>query len=85
MDKMEEKKHITISSGWAGMVMTVLLVAIRAFQPNAEPMSDWSFKSWVMLTLPMLFPLWILAGFLLVKASFLLIEGLLEAFSRKRR
>lgn len=67
------------------MAMTILLVAIRAFQPNAEQMSDWSFGSWVMLTLPMLSPLWIAAGFLLVKAAVLALGGLLRSFPRKRR
>ena len=82
---MEEKKRIAISSGWTGMAMTILLVAIRAFQPNAEQMSDWSFVSWVILTLPMLYPLWIAAGFLLVVAAVLVFGGLFSVFSRKRR
>ena len=56
----DEKKTISfpIASGWPGYALTAAIVAIRAFQPGSEPMSQWSFLSWALMTIPALFPLY---------------------------
>ena len=61
---------IPLGGGWPGCALTVAIVAIRAFQPGAEPMSQWSFLSWALMTIPVLFPLyaWITLGSLLLFA-----------------
>ena len=74
------KKSVSIplGGGWPGYTLTAVIVAIRAFQPGAEPMSQWSFLSWVLMTIPVLFPLyaWITLGslWLFTRATFALIE-----------
>ena len=57
---------IPLVAGWPGYALTAAIVAIRAFQPGAEPMSQWSFLSWVFMTIPALFPvyMWIALGLL---------------------
>ena len=61
---------IPLGGGWPGCALTAAIVAIRAFQPGAEPMSQWSFLSWALMTIPVLFPLyaWITLGSLLLFA-----------------
>ena len=46
---------------------SLILVAIRAFQPNAQPMNEWSLFSWFLMTLPVtyVFFLFGLAGILI--------------------
>jgi hypothetical protein len=69
---MEEKKQtsITLGSSLCGTALTGAIIAIRAFQPGAEPMSSWSVTSWLWMTLPLTWPflaflawgtLWLLA------------------------
>lgn len=55
---------IPLSAGWPGYALTAAIVAIRAFQPGAEPMSQWSLLSWALMTIPALLPLytWIALG-----------------------
>jgi hypothetical protein len=55
---MEEKKNtrITLGSSICGTLLTIAIIAIRAFQSGAEPMSDWSVKSWLLMTLPLTWP-----------------------------
>lgn len=57
---MEEKnKNGTVFSfgtGLCGVLLTVAIIAIRAFQPGAEPMSQWSAWSWFLMTLPVTLP-----------------------------
>ena len=55
---------IPLVAGWPGYALTAAIVAIRAFQPGAEPMPQWSFLSWALMTIPALFPLyaWITLG-----------------------
>ena len=47
---------------WAGVFLTSAIVAVRAFQPGSEAMSEWSFASWVLMTVPALLPWWIVAA-----------------------
>ena len=77
---------IPLGGGWPGCALTAAIVAIRAFQPGAEPMSQWSFLSWALMTIPVLFPLyaWITLGSLLLFAR--AVVALLEkAFSGRKR
>lgn len=37
-------------------LLTIAIIAIRAFQTNAQPMSTWSAASWVAMTLPVWLP-----------------------------
>ena len=55
---------IPLVAGWPGYALTAAIVAIRAFQPGAEPMSQWSFLSWAFMTIPALLPayMWIALG-----------------------
>lgn len=77
---VSDRKNISIqlASGWPGYALTAVIIAIRAFQPGAEPMSQWSFLSWVLMTIPALFPLymWIMLGslWLFARAAVALLE-----------
>ena len=77
---------IPLGGGWPGCALTTAIVAIRAFQPGAEPMSQWSFLSWALMTIPVLFPLyaWITLGSLLLfaRAAAALLE---KAVSGRKR
>lgn len=37
-------------------LLTIAIIAIRAFQTNAQPMSTWSAASWVAMTMPVWLP-----------------------------
>ena len=50
------KRSIVFSPGWCGTLLTIAIVALRALQPGAEPMSAWSASSWVWMTLPLTVP-----------------------------
>ena len=39
-----------------GIILTCVIVIVRAFQPNATPISDWSWQSWVWMTIPIWLP-----------------------------
>lgn len=61
----EETKRTTglsFQMGRWGAMLSAVIIAARAFQPNAEPMSSWSFWSWVLMTLPFTYPLLVLAA-----------------------
>ena len=77
---------IPLAAGWPGYALTAAIVAIRAFQPGAEPMSQWSFLSWALMTIPALFPLymWIALGllWLFARAAVALLE---KAVSGRKR
>ena len=54
------KKSRNVSFGcmsWAGVFLSVAIIAIRAFQPNSTPMETWSFGSWMLMLMPVVFPL----------------------------
>ena len=77
---------IPLVAGWPGYALTAAIVAIRAFQPGAEPMSQWSFLSWAFMTIPALLPayVWIALGSLWLFAQ--AVVALLEkAVSRRKR
>lgn len=37
---------------WPSTMLSIAIIAIRAFQANAEPMSSWSALSWFLMLLP---------------------------------
>ena len=85
-DPTRKSVSIPLVAGWPGYALTAAIVAIRAFQPGAEPMSQWSFLSWVLMTIPALFPLyaWAALGslWLLARGAVALLE---KAVSRRKR
>jgi hypothetical protein len=56
---------------WPSTFLTIAIIGIRAFQTNAEPMSQWSAGSWMLMLLPMYLPfmLWLALLFLAAIAS----------------
>ena len=53
----KDNSMLTVSTGLCGVLLTIAIIAIRAFQPGAEPMSQWSAWSWFLMTLPVTLPL----------------------------
>lgn len=57
---MEENNQnrtvFSFGTGLCGVLLTVAIIAIRAFQPGAEPMYMWSAWSWFLMTLPVTLP-----------------------------
>ena len=51
---------------WEGMLLSIAIIAIRAFQANAQPIESWSALSWCLMLVPAVFPLllWIALVFL---------------------
>ena len=88
LNGISDRKSVSIplGGGWPGCALTAAIVAIRAFQPGAEPMSQWSFLSWALMTIPVLFPLyaWITLGslWLFARAAAALLE---KAVSGRKR
>ena len=70
---MEENNQnrtvFSFSTGLCGVLLSVAIIAIRAFQPGAEPMSQWSVWSWFLITLPVTLPF---IAFLVVGALWLI-------------
>ena len=81
------RKSVTVplTSGWPGYVLSAVVVAARAFQPGAEPVSAWSWWSWLLMLAPVLLPVysWAAVGglWLLARAALAAAEA---AFGRKR-
>lgn len=71
-------KSVTFTIGWVNYVLSIAIIAIRAFQPNAQPMCDWSFWSWCLMLLPITWP------FILVALVYVL-KGIVYLFDRKSR
>jgi len=69
-----EKKSLTFSSGWYGLALSAIIIAVRAFQQNAEPMSSWSVWSWFLMLLPVYWPFVLLAAFYVLKLIVILFD-----------
>lgn len=52
-----------------GCALAAAIVAIRAFQPGAEPMSEWSWWSWLLMTAPAFSGFWAWAACFVVWAA----------------
>ena len=55
---MDTDKTPTLKLGCSccGVILTAVIILVRAFQPNAIPISDWSWQSWVWMTIPIWLP-----------------------------
>jgi len=73
MNPYPARKIIAIQmvAGWRGCALTAVIIAVRAFQPGAEPMSEWSWQSWLAMLIPAMLPLytWAAVGFLWLFAT----------------
>lgn len=80
MEASKERKVVVKVTG--NFWFSVILVAIRAFQPNAQPMNEWSVFSWFLMTLPVtyVFFLFLLVGILVSLNSLI---GIWISFLRK--
>jgi len=56
-----EKTFTLKPQGW-GLVLSMGIILVRAMQPGAEPVSEWSAASWFWMTLPVTWP-WVVALF----------------------
>lgn len=63
------KNNRTLKAGWSCFLLTAVIVAARAFQPNAQPMCDWSWWSWLLMTLPVTMPIVLMAVWLVLYAA----------------
>ena len=71
---MDKKVNVTVSGGWYGLALTIAIIAVRAFQPNAASMSDWSVWSWLLMLLPSYWPLALVSAIYLLKFAVILFE-----------
>lgn len=65
----EIKKSTKFTIGcmsWTGVLLSIAIIAIRAFQPNAIPIESWSVSSWILMLLPVIFPLIFWIGFFII-------------------
>ena len=83
MEELTNKITNNIKFGcasYAGVMLSVAIVAIRAFQPNAQPMESWSFFSWCLMLLPTIFPFFFWICIVLI---WFVAYVIFEAFSKK--
>lgn len=77
---------VPATAGWQGHALSAAIIAVRAFQPGAEPMSQWSWWSWLLMLVPSVFPLvlWLAlsAAWLLARAAAAVLE---RALAGRRR
>lgn len=68
---MTEKKTILfpVRPSLPGCALAAAIVAVRAFQPGAEPMSEWSWWSWLLMTAPAFSGFWAWVACLVVWAA----------------
>lgn len=76
---------IPITGGWQGYALTAAIIAVRAFQPGAAPMSEWSWWSWLLMSIPAALPFvtWTVFGSLWLLAK--TIAALLEKTVSRRK
>ena len=61
-----------------GLVFSTLVILVRAFQKNAEPMSDWSIFSWILILAPVLYPWYIYIGCWIFKLTGMILLGIIS-------
>ena len=59
-------------------MLTAVIIAARAFQPNAQPMCDWSWWSWLLMCLPVFMPAVALAVWFVMYVVLSAVAGVLE-------
>ena len=69
---------LTLKSGWFCYLLTAVIIAARAFQPNAQPMCDWSWWSWLLMCLPVFMPAVTLAVWFVMYVVLSAVAGVLE-------
>ena len=66
-ENLKKSTHFNIGcTSWAGVLLSIAIIATRAFQNGAQPIESWSAFSWFLMLLPVVFPLvlWIAFIFL---------------------
>lgn len=55
---MNENKtpNVKVGCSFWGVILTSVIIFVRAFQTNAAPISDWSWQSWIWMTIPIWLP-----------------------------
>ena len=41
---------------WPAVFLSAVIITVRALQPNAEPMTQWSVASWLLMLSPVFMP-----------------------------
>ena len=62
MENIKSSSKISFGCmAWPGVLLSIAIIAIRAFQANAQPIESWSVFSWFLMMLPIIFPviIWI--------------------------
>ena len=78
MDKTGEQRKTSFSIGcfsWPATALTIAIIAVRAFQPGADSITEWSFKSWLLMLLPMYWPVPVLAVLFILSGIASLFSG----------
>ena len=73
---------LTLKPGWFCYLLTAVIIAARAFQPNAQPMCDWSWWSWLLMCLPVFMPAVVLAAWFALYVALSAVAGVLELLSK---
>ena len=75
---------ITLKSSLLGVLLTISIIGIRAFQPSAQPLESWSTWSWFWMTLPVTYPFVILILLKSLQITIDLIMIVIDCFSHKK-
>ena len=70
---------------WSGFLLTTVIIICRSIIPGSYPMEDWSVWSWIFITVPILFPLYLFILVYMVKYLLIWIcELMLFIFKQKK-
>lgn len=75
MENKSEKRSVVITGGAFGAMLSGVIIAARAFQPNAIPMGEWSIWSWFLMLLPMYWPFAVFLAFYVLKFIVLIFDS----------
>ena len=75
----------TLKARWFCYLLSAVIIAARAFQPNAQPMCSWSWWSWLLMCLPVLAPFIAVAAWFIMYCALSAVAALLEALSKALR
>lgn len=65
---MEKSRNIvTLRVTRWNLLVSLLLIAVCAFQPNATPVNEWSLTMWFWLTLPVLYAAYVFVAVFILK------------------
>ena len=57
MDNNSSSKTSINFASLSGTMLSIAIMVIRAFQPNAQPIESWSAFSWFLMLLPIIVPI----------------------------